>query len=62
LYEVIEVNNALHAAILQGSEFEIREAAQAAGWVSMARQAVDLALAGELSVHEAYRTCYFGGE
>jgi hypothetical protein len=28
----------------------------------MTQQAVDLALAGELSVREAYRTCYFGGE
>ena len=62
LYELMEVSSRLRATILSGSEFEIREAAQAAGFVSMTRQAVDLALAGELSVREAYRTCYFGGE
>jgi len=62
LYELMEVNNRLRASILTGNEFEIREAAESAGLVSMTRQAVDLALAGELSVREAYRTCYFGGE
>lgn len=61
LYELMEVNNQLRTMILTGSEFEIREAARGAGLVSMTRQAVDLALSGELSVREAYRTC-FGGE
>ena len=58
----MEVNSRLRNSIRTGSEFEIREAADKAGLVSMTRQAVDLALAGELSVREAYRTCYFGGE
>ena len=62
LYELMEVNNRLRAPILTGSEFEIRQAAESAGLLSMTRQAVDLALSGELSVREAYRTCYFGGE
>ena len=62
LYELMEVNSRLRATILAGSEFEIREAAGQAGLVSMTSQAVGLALAGELSVREAYRTCYFGGE
>jgi type II secretory ATPase GspE/PulE/Tfp pilus assembly ATPase PilB-like protein len=62
LYEVLEVHSRLRSTILTGSEFEIREAAQSTGLVSMTRQAVELALAGELSVREAYRTCYFGGE
>src|SRR5205823_3768554 len=62
LYELMEVNGRLRATILTGSEFEIREAAQECRLTSMTRQAVDLALAGELSVREAYRTCYFGGE
>jgi type II secretory ATPase GspE/PulE/Tfp pilus assembly ATPase PilB-like protein len=62
LYELMEVTNRLRGTILGGSEFEIREAARQTGMVSMTRQAVDLALAGELSVREAYRTCYFGGE
>ena len=58
----MEVNARLRETILAGNEFEIRGAAQEAGLVSMTRQAVQLALAGELSVREAYRTCYFGGE
>ena len=62
LYELMEVNGRLRNTILTGSELEIREAAHAAGLVSMTRQAVDLALAGQLSVRDAYRTCYFGGE
>jgi type II secretory ATPase GspE/PulE/Tfp pilus assembly ATPase PilB-like protein len=62
LYELMEVHSRLRAAILDGSEFQIRKAAEEGGLVSMTRQAVDLALAGELSVREAYRTCYFGGE
>lgn len=62
LYELMEMNGRLRSTILTGSEFEIRHAACEAGLVSMTRQAMDLALAGELSVREAYRTCYFGGE
>jgi len=62
LYELMEVNGRLRSTILSGTEFEIREAAERAGLLSMTRQAVALALAGELSVREAYRTCYFGGE
>jgi hypothetical protein len=58
----MEINGRLRSTILRGTEFEIREAAHAAGLVPMIRQAVDLALAGELSVREAFRTCYFGGE
>jgi type II secretory ATPase GspE/PulE/Tfp pilus assembly ATPase PilB-like protein len=62
LYELMEVNGPLRSTILTGTEFEIRDAAQRAGLASMTLQAVALALAGELSVREAYRTCYFGGE
>src|SRR5438093_8166048 len=50
LYELMEVNGPLRSTILTGSEFDIRDAAQQAGLRSMTRQAVDLALAGELSV------------
>jgi len=58
----MEVNGRLRSTILTGTEFEIRDAAYEAGLTSMTRQAVDLALSGEVSVREAYRTCYFGGE
>jgi type II secretory ATPase GspE/PulE/Tfp pilus assembly ATPase PilB-like protein len=62
LYELLEVNGSLREKILGGSEFELRAAAGNSGFVTITRQAVDLALAGELSVREAYRTCYFGGD
>jgi type II secretory ATPase GspE/PulE/Tfp pilus assembly ATPase PilB-like protein len=62
LYELMEVHGALRNTILSGSEFEIRDAARQAGLTPITQQAVTLALAGELSVREAYRTCYFGGE
>jgi type II secretory ATPase GspE/PulE/Tfp pilus assembly ATPase PilB-like protein len=62
LYELMEVHSRLRSTILSGTEFDIREVASHAGFVSITRQAVELALAGELSVREAYRTCYFGGE
>src|SRR5215468_878101 len=61
VYELMEISAPMRNTILNGSEFDIRHAARDAGYVSMARQAVDLILAGELSVHEAYRTCYAGG-
>jgi type II secretory ATPase GspE/PulE/Tfp pilus assembly ATPase PilB-like protein len=62
LYELLEVSNRLRAAILSGTELEIRNAAVASGMTPMTGQAVELALAGEISVREAYRTCYFGGD
>jgi type II secretory ATPase GspE/PulE/Tfp pilus assembly ATPase PilB-like protein len=62
IYELMEVKARLRNAILAGTEPDIRYAAREAGFVSMARQAVDLVLTGDLSVREAYRTCYVGGE
>jgi len=62
LYELMEIMPPLRTAILSGSEFEIREAAREAGLISLTRQAVELALAGELSVREAYAACNFRGE
>ena len=62
LYELMEVTNRLRTAIVGASEFEIRETVRKSGLISITRQAVDLALAGEVSVREAYRTCQIGGE
>ncbi|HYR45178.1 MAG TPA: ATPase, T2SS/T4P/T4SS family, partial [Terriglobia bacterium] len=59
LYELMEITPGLRGAILTGSEFDIRDAARQAGLIPLTRQAVDLALAGELSVREAYRACTF---
>jgi type II secretory ATPase GspE/PulE/Tfp pilus assembly ATPase PilB-like protein len=62
VYELMEIQARLRNKILTGTELDIREAAGETGFESMAQQAVDLILAGELSVREAYRTCYVGGE
>jgi type II secretory ATPase GspE/PulE/Tfp pilus assembly ATPase PilB-like protein len=62
VYELLEIQPKLRNRILAGTDLDIRQAARETGFVSMAQQAVDLVLAGELSVQEAYRTCYVGGE
>jgi type IV pilus assembly protein PilB len=62
LYELLEINGALREMVLGGSEFEIRAAAGNSGLVNLTQQAVALVLAGDVSVREAYRTCYFGGD
>ena len=49
-------------ALASGSELEIGDAAREAGFSSITDQAVELALAGRVAVHEVYRSCYFGGE
>jgi type II secretory ATPase GspE/PulE/Tfp pilus assembly ATPase PilB-like protein len=61
LYELMEITPQVQSAILTTSEINIRNAARQAGLISLTRQAVELALAGELSVHEAYRVCNFEG-
>lgn len=62
VYELLEIGGGIRDRILAGTETDIRNALRDAGFVSMTHQAVDLALAGDTSVREAYRTCYFGGE
>ena len=62
VYELLEFRGPLREKILAGTDSEIRNAAREAGIVSITQQAVDLALAGEVSVREAYRTYYMGGE
>src|SRR5437016_396719 len=59
MYELMEITPRLRSTILTGSEFDIREAARQDGLIPLTRQAVDLALAGEVSVGEAYRACTF---
>ena len=63
MYELMEITPRLRSTILAGSEFDIRDAARLDGLISLTRQAVELALNGDLSIREAYRTCNFeGGE
>jgi type II secretory ATPase GspE/PulE/Tfp pilus assembly ATPase PilB-like protein len=62
LFELLEVRGTLRDRISTQTESEIRQAVRNAGLRLMTQQAVDLVLAGEVSVREAYRNCYFGGE
>jgi type II secretory ATPase GspE/PulE/Tfp pilus assembly ATPase PilB-like protein len=59
LYELMEITPQLQRAILTTSEIDIRKAAHQAGLISLASQAIRLALTGDLCVHEAYRVCNF---
>jgi type II secretory ATPase GspE/PulE/Tfp pilus assembly ATPase PilB-like protein len=59
LYELMTITPQLQSAILATSEIDIRNAAREAGLISLTSQAVGLALAGELSIGEAYRVCNF---
>src|ERR1041385_1291591 len=61
LYELMEITPRVQRAILTTSEIDIRNAAHEAGLISLASQAVGLALTGDVSVHEAYRVCNFEG-
>jgi type II secretory ATPase GspE/PulE/Tfp pilus assembly ATPase PilB-like protein len=61
LYELMEITPQVQTAILSTSEINIRDAARQAGLISLTTQAVDLAVAGELSLYEAYRVCNFEG-
>jgi type IV pilus assembly protein PilB len=62
LFELLEIRGELRDRIATDTGSEIRKVARATGLKSMTQQAVDLVLAGEVSVREAYRNCYFGGE
>jgi type II secretory ATPase GspE/PulE/Tfp pilus assembly ATPase PilB-like protein len=62
LVELLEVRNAIRKMILTGTETELRQAAREDGFAGITEQAVRLVLEGRVSVREAYRTCYFGGE
>jgi len=62
LYELLEVQGRIRDLCAGGAEAELRHAAREAGVVTLAHQAVTLALNGSISVSDAYRSGYFGGE
>jgi type II secretory ATPase GspE/PulE/Tfp pilus assembly ATPase PilB-like protein len=62
LVELLEIRNAVRSELVRATEGTLREAARKDGFVGITEQAVQLVLEGRLSVREAYRTCYFGGE
>jgi type II secretory ATPase GspE/PulE/Tfp pilus assembly ATPase PilB-like protein len=59
---LLELRGELRDYVATKTESEIRKAVRAAGLKSMTEQAVEWVLAGDVSVHEAYRNCYFGGD
>jgi type II secretory ATPase GspE/PulE/Tfp pilus assembly ATPase PilB-like protein len=62
LYELLEVQGRVRDLCASGTEAELRHAAREAGVVTLAQQAVTLTLNGSISVSDAYRSGYFGGE
>jgi len=62
LYELLELRGEVKTSAEKGSEAELRNVAIGTGMTTITQQAVQLVRAGRVSVEEAYRTCYFGGE
>ena len=62
LYELLEIRGEVRTSAAKGSESELRNVALGTGMRTITQQAVELVLTGRMSVEEAYRTCYFGGE
>jgi type IV pilus assembly protein PilB len=60
LFEMLEISERIRPHIAGGREDEFMKVARNMGFVSLLDQAIDLVLAGDVSVEEAYRTCYFG--
>jgi type II secretory ATPase GspE/PulE/Tfp pilus assembly ATPase PilB-like protein len=55
LFELFEMTAALQQLCVEGNETRIRRAAIEGGMLSLKDQAAALALAGAISIHEAYR-------
>jgi type II secretory ATPase GspE/PulE/Tfp pilus assembly ATPase PilB-like protein len=62
LVELLECRGEIRKSILAAPESELRQAAREDGFSGITEQAVRLVVEGRVSVREAYRTCYFGGE
>jgi type II secretory ATPase GspE/PulE/Tfp pilus assembly ATPase PilB-like protein len=62
LYELLEIRGDVRSSAEKASESELRNVATGTGMVTITQQAVQLVLSGRVSVEEAYRTCYFGGD
>jgi type IV pilus assembly protein PilB len=62
LYELLEMRGEVRASAEKASEHELRNVARGTGMMTITEQAVQLVIGGRMSVDEAYRTCYFGGE
>lgn len=55
MFELLEMTDAIRDLCAEGNESRIRRAAMDAGMISLRHQAASLALAGAISINEAYR-------
>jgi type II secretory ATPase GspE/PulE/Tfp pilus assembly ATPase PilB-like protein len=55
MFELLEMTDAIRELCAEGNESRIRRAAVDAGMISLRHQAASLALAGAISINEAYR-------
>jgi len=55
LFELLEMTSQLQEFCIEGNENRIRRAAIEAGMLSLKQQAAAMAIAGAISIHEAYR-------
>jgi type II secretory ATPase GspE/PulE/Tfp pilus assembly ATPase PilB-like protein len=60
MFELLEIGGKLRDLCAQGNESRLRRAVLEAGMINLRQQAATLALAGAISVDEAYRFGYFG--
>jgi type IV pilus assembly protein PilB len=62
MFELLEINDEIRDLCGRGTEIELRRKAVENGMISLRQQAASLAVAGAISVSEAYRFGYFGGD
>ena len=55
MFELLEMTSRIQELCIDGNENQIRRAAIEAGMLSLKQQAATMALAGAISIHEAYR-------
>jgi type II secretory ATPase GspE/PulE/Tfp pilus assembly ATPase PilB-like protein len=62
MFELLEMTSRIQELCIEGNENRIRRAALDAGMLGLKQQAASLAIAGAISITEAYRFGYSGGE
>ncbi len=62
MFELLEMTSRIQELCIEGNENRIRRAALDTGMLSLKQQAASFATAGAISINEAYRFGYSGGE
>ena len=60
MFELLEMTGRIQELCVEGNENRIRRAAIDAGMITLQHQAASLALAGAITIDEAYRFGYAG--